>query len=113
MALPIAIVSIPLIPGSSEFHAHHRSTARQQLKPDLDTTTTAKTVDGLKKLKQLDLVGVAALTIALILLVYGLVQGSSTKWGSAGVIAPLIISVCLIVGFLYYETLLPEDLASV
>lgn len=66
-----------------------------------------------ERFRQLDLVGVAILTAALVLLVYSLTQGSNKKWAEGGVLAPLIISIFLIVGFFYYETLLPTDMTSV
>ncbi|KLO16515.1 MFS general substrate transporter [Schizopora paradoxa] len=66
-----------------------------------------------ERFKQLDVVGVAILTTALVLLVFSMVQGSNTKWSDGGVLAPLIISIFLIAGFFYYETFLPADMASV
>ena len=40
-------------------------------------------------------------------------SGSTTGWGSAGVLAPLIISVLMIVGFFYYETRIPVERAAI
>ena len=69
--------------------------------------------DEQKTLKGLDVIGVSLLTAALILLIFGLTSGSADGWSSARVLAPLIISVFLIAGFLYYETLIPEENAVV
>ena len=40
-------------------------------------------------------------------------SGTSLRWGSVGVLAPLIISVFMIAGFLYYETKVPADCAAI
>ncbi|KLO16514.1 MFS general substrate transporter [Schizopora paradoxa] len=95
-AIAIAIASIFLIPS----------------KKTLQTREEPKRTNA-EKLKQLDIAGVAILTTALVLLVYSLTQGANKKWADGGVLAPLIISIFLIAGFLYYETLLPEDMVSV
>ncbi|EPQ53229.1 MFS general substrate transporter [Gloeophyllum trabeum ATCC 11539] len=65
------------------------------------------------KLKKLDLPGVSTLTIALILFIFALTSGSTGQWASAMVLAPLVISLLMIGGFLYWETLLPRDQAAV
>ena len=63
--------------------------------------------------KQLDLVGVSILTAALILFIFAVTSGSAAGWGTAEVIAPLIISVFGVVGFFYYETKIPASTAAV
>ncbi|KAI0804557.1 major facilitator superfamily domain-containing protein [Irpex lacteus] len=69
---------------------------------------------GVAKWKYLDLGGIAILTSALILLIFAVTEGgSSTGWGSATVIAPLIISVFMIAAFLFFETRLPEEFAAI
>lgn len=60
----------------------------------------------------LDLGGVALLTIALILFIYAITTGSSSKWISAGVLAPMVIAVLLFIGFFVYETRVPEESAA-
>ncbi|EGN92835.1 hypothetical protein SERLA73DRAFT_156771 [Serpula lacrymans var. lacrymans S7.3] len=49
----------------------------------------------------IDLVGVTTITSALILLIFAVTSGSTYGWGTATFIAPLIISLFLIVGFSY------------
>ncbi|PCH34679.1 MFS general substrate transporter, partial [Wolfiporia cocos MD-104 SS10] len=66
-----------------------------------------------KRWKSLDLVGVSILTAALILFIFAITSGSSSGWASALVLAPLIISIFMIVGFFYYETLIPIYRAAV
>lgn len=51
--------------------------------------------------------------VALILFIYAITSGSSTGWGSAGVIAPLILSIFMVVGFFFYETRIPSSVAAV
>lgn len=85
---------------------------------------------GVAKWKYLDLGGIAILTCesfyglhtlrkliiataALILFIFAVTEGgTSTGWGSATVIAPLIISVFMIASFLFFETRLPEEFAA-
>lgn len=49
---------------------------------------------------------------ALILFIYAVTSGSTDGWATAGVLAPLIISILLTVGFFYWETLIPIDRAA-
>ncbi|EGN97460.1 hypothetical protein SERLA73DRAFT_75140 [Serpula lacrymans var. lacrymans S7.3] len=65
------------------------------------------------KFKRLDIVGVVMLTIALILFVFAVTSGSANGWGTAMVLAPLVISILLIGGFIYWETLLPANKAAI
>jgi hypothetical protein len=87
------------------------------------------------KLARLDMIGVSILTgtshipssqesmnllislwtgviVAIILFVFALTQGANSGWGEAGVIAPLIISVLLVVVFFIWEKLVDESIAS-
>jgi hypothetical protein len=48
-----------------------------------------------------------------VLLIYAVTSGSTTGWATAGVIAPLVISIFLLAGFFYYETLISPDSAAV
>ncbi|KDQ57949.1 hypothetical protein JAAARDRAFT_193433 [Jaapia argillacea MUCL 33604] len=66
-----------------------------------------------ERFKRLDIIGVSALTIALILFIFALTTGATGSWASAMVIVPLVISFALIGFFIYWETLLPEDGAAV
>ncbi|KAH7884144.1 major facilitator superfamily domain-containing protein [Phlebopus sp. FC_14] len=65
------------------------------------------------KWKSLDLIGVAILTVAVILFIFAVTSGSTYGWGTAEVIVPLIISILLMVGFFYWETLLPVENAAI
>ncbi|KAI0919870.1 hypothetical protein AcV5_001822 [Taiwanofungus camphoratus] len=65
------------------------------------------------KWKSLDLIGISILTAALILFIFALTSGSTDGWGSAMVLAPLIISIFMVVGFFYYETRIPPSRAAV
>jgi len=39
-------------------------------------------------------------------------SGSTDGWGSAIVLAPLVISISMMVGFFYWETLVPAEKAA-
>ena len=73
---------------------------------------TSKDKGRSSSIRDLDLGGVAILTVALILFIYAITTGSSTKWISADVLAPMVIAILLIVGFFVYETRIPEENAS-
>ncbi|KAF9220761.1 MFS general substrate transporter [Gyrodon lividus] len=64
------------------------------------------------KWKSLDLIGVSSLTVALILFIFAIMSGSVDGWATAAVLVPLIISILMIAGFLYWETLIPVDKAA-
>ncbi|RDX44326.1 MFS general substrate transporter [Lentinus brumalis] len=70
-------------------------------------------ITGGAKWKSLDLLGVSILTAALVLFIFAVTSGTTSGWSSAGVLAPLIISVLMVVGFFYYETTLPSDRAAI
>lgn len=93
IAIPVAIVSLLLIPE------------QQESKFDVEPKAT--------KMKGLDVVGVSLLTAALTLFIFALISGSSAGWASAMVLAPLVISGFLLAGFLYWETVITEDKAAV
>jgi nitrate/nitrite transporter NarK len=57
--------------------------------------------------------GSHALPVALILLIFAVTSGSSSGWGSATVLAPLILSPFLLALFFYYETLIPAARAAI
>ena len=52
-------------------------------------------------------------TVALILFIFAVTSGTTSGWGSAGVLAPLIIAVLLVFGFFYFETRIPADRAAI
>ncbi|KAI0073355.1 MFS general substrate transporter [Panus rudis PR-1116 ss-1] len=93
IALPIAATCMWLIPP--------------QIKQDEDDKPLAA------KWKSLDLVGISILTAALILFIFAITSGSTSGWASATVLAPLIISIVMVAGFFYYETLIPTEVAAV
>ena len=64
-------------------------------------------------LKRVDVVGIFLLTAALILFIFAVTSGSATGWGSARVIAPLVISLILAVAFSLWERWIEETNAVV
>ncbi|KAG1858472.1 major facilitator superfamily domain-containing protein [Suillus subluteus] len=77
----------------------------------------SKTTDNFEpavaKWKSLDLIGVSILTVALILFIFAVTSGSTDGWASAIVLVPLIISILMVIGFFYWETLIPVDKAAI
>jgi hypothetical protein len=65
-----------------------------------------------EKLRRLDIFGVSILTVALVLFIFAITSGSTAGWKSAMVLAPLIISVLMVVAFFVYETRIPEQYAA-
>jgi EmrB/QacA subfamily drug resistance transporter len=54
---------------------------------------------------RLDVIGVPASVIGLVLLVYGIVQGGDGRsWGSVGVLGPILGGIAVLAGFAWYET---------
>ncbi|EJC99629.1 MFS general substrate transporter [Fomitiporia mediterranea MF3/22] len=66
-----------------------------------------------EQFKRLDPVGITSLTIALILFIFAVTQGSIDGWGNAKVITPLVVSVVLAAFFGFWESKIPEKFASV
>jgi energy-coupling factor transporter transmembrane protein EcfT len=110
LAIPVALASVFIIP------------------PQI-SKTSGNLEPGAAKWKSLDLVGVSimtgmnilansflhrsrALIVALILFVFAVTSGSTDGWASAVVLAPLVISILMVVAFFYWETLLPVDKAA-
>ncbi|KAI9059413.1 MFS general substrate transporter [Trametes sanguinea] len=94
VALPIAVACIFLIP------------AQEPRLEDLASRREARW-------KSLDIIGVSILTAALILFVFAITSGTTSGWGSATVLAPLIISIFMVAAFFYYETTIPADKAAI
>ncbi|KAI0776916.1 MFS general substrate transporter [Trametes elegans] len=94
VALPIAAACMLLIPAQD---------------PHLDGLAGRKEA----RWKSLDMVGVSILTAALVLFIFAITSGTTSGWGSATVLAPLIISVLMVVAFFYYETTIPFDKAAI
>ncbi|KAH7094091.1 MFS general substrate transporter [Auriculariales sp. MPI-PUGE-AT-0066] len=65
------------------------------------------------KISYLDLPGIFALTAALILLIFAFTESSIKSWSSAIILAPLVISIALIIVFFFYETWIPADKAAI
>lgn len=61
--------------------------------------------------KRLDLVGVSLITASLILLVYGVTDGSYAGWGSAQVVTTLVLAVVTGAAFFIWEAKIDEDMA--
>ncbi|KAF9262403.1 MFS general substrate transporter [Marasmius fiardii PR-910] len=65
------------------------------------------------KVKRLDPIGISILTIAIILFVFAVTSGSISGWGSAQVIANLVISIVLTAIFFVWEAYFqPEEIAA-
>ncbi|KAG1743460.1 major facilitator superfamily domain-containing protein [Suillus lakei] len=94
MALPVALACVFIVPS--------------QLADTADTFEP-----GAAKWKSLDLVGVSILTVAVILFVFSVTSGSTDGWISPSVLVPLIISTLMVVGFFYWETLMPVERAAI
>ena len=71
-----------------------------------------KTTAENESVKHLDVIGVSTLTIGFLLFIFAIVSGSNDAWDSARVLAPLVISIVMIIGFFFYEARLPEEEAS-
>ena len=96
IAIPVAAISVLLIPAQLKDDQSHQGV-----------------INAAKKMQGLDILGVSFLTASFILFIFAMTEGSAAGWGSARVLAPLIISICLIVAFLFYETRVPEAKAAV
>ncbi|KAF8840096.1 MFS general substrate transporter [Paxillus ammoniavirescens] len=94
IAIPVALACLFIIPPEI---------AKSDAKPN---TRTAKW-------KCLDLIGVCLLTVAMILFIFALTSGSADGWATAQVLVPLIMSVLVIAGFFYWETVIPVDKAAI
>lgn len=58
----------------------------------------------------LDLVGAALVTVGLLLVVFGVSQGSSAGWGDTGVVLALVVAVAALVAFFLWERGRPQPL---
>ena len=71
------------------------------------TQAVAQDLPGAEKWKRMDLGGVFILVAALILFILGFTQAPVKGWGSPDFIAPFIISLVLVVGFVIWEAYMP------
>ncbi|KAJ4469965.1 MFS general substrate transporter [Lentinula edodes] len=67
----------------------------------------------LKRLERLDVIGVTCFTASVILFIFAVTSGSIEGWGSARVIACLILSFVLLGIFSVYETYIPTWIAVI
>ncbi|KAG6334818.1 hypothetical protein ID866_4270 [Astraeus odoratus] len=65
------------------------------------------------KLKSLDIIGVSILTVAMILFIFAITSGSTEGWADQTVLSTLITSIVLMIGFFYWETLLPVEKVAI
>lgn len=112
IAIPVALACVFIIPSE---------VAKCEVEPDPCKP----------KWKSLDLIGISVLTgtshlremlitysadialsVALILVIYAVTSGSADGWATVGVLTPLVVSILLIVGFFYWETLIPTKKAA-
>ena len=93
-AIPISLACVLLIPASGS--AHHVSSDESWV----------------SRIKRLDIIDVTGLTVAVLLFIFAVTSASTTGWGSARVLAPLILSIVLAAAVLVYETRIPVDRAS-
>jgi predicted MFS family arabinose efflux permease len=92
VSIPISLASILLIPNSAAVKDGEKSKY--------------------SKLQRLDIIGVTDLTIAFILFIFAITSASTDGWDSAKVLAPLIISIFMVIAFFIYEARIPEERAS-
>ncbi|KAJ7020960.1 major facilitator superfamily domain-containing protein [Mycena alexandri] len=83
------------------------------LVPGFTRTTNESRAEKILRFRRLDLLGVFLFTAASILFIFSITSGSIAGWGSAQVIAPLVISLMLVLAFFLWESRLPESYAAV
>ncbi|KIJ19689.1 hypothetical protein PAXINDRAFT_109152 [Paxillus involutus ATCC 200175] len=94
IAIPVALVCLFIIPPEITKSADRPNTR-------------------IAKWKCLDLIGVSLLTVATILFIFAVTSGSADGWATAQVLVPLIMSVLMTAGFVYWETVIPVDKAAI
>ena len=72
------------------------------------TEAVAQSLPGWEKIKRMDLGGVGILIACLVLFILGFTQAPSQGWSSAIFIAPLVVSIVLLVVFLVWERWMPR-----
>lgn len=68
---------------------------------------------GFAKFRSLDVIGIAILTVAVILFIFAVTTGSMIGWRSVTTLAPLIFSIAMTVAFFYWEAFQPIECAAV
>lgn len=115
VCVPVAALCVFLIPSDAAGTKHHHpshSHSHQEGHGHTLKDAEEKIKEETQKAKGLDLIGVSILTIALILFIYAVTTGSVSSWSSAGVLAPLIISLFVALAFFIYETRIPGHKAA-
>jgi MFS family permease len=75
--------------------------------------TPGRTYGRMKKVRRLDIPGVAVITIGLLLFIFSVTEGGAIGWATPTVLAPLALAVVLLIpGFFIYERLVPERYAA-
>jgi EmrB/QacA subfamily drug resistance transporter len=65
---------------------------------------------GVRRRQPLDLVGAALVTVGLLLVVFGVSQGSTAGWSDTGVVLSLVVAVTALVVFILWERRRPQPL---
>ncbi|EIW77864.1 MFS general substrate transporter [Coniophora puteana RWD-64-598 SS2] len=73
----------------------------------------AEGLDQSAKWKSLDLIGVSALTTAIVLFIYAVTSGSTDGFANAGVLVPLIVAILLTIAFFLWERRIPPEKAAI
>ncbi|KAJ7215948.1 major facilitator superfamily domain-containing protein [Mycena pura] len=81
--------------------------------PQVQRTMNETRAEKILRFRRLDLVGVFTFTAAAILFIFSVTSGSIDGWGSAQVLAPLVLSLILLFLFLLWESRLPESYAAI
>ncbi|KAH8834384.1 MFS general substrate transporter [Flagelloscypha sp. PMI_526] len=92
LALPAAFIGVTMIPPQA---------------------VAGSELSVMTRITHMDIPGVAVLTVAIILFILALTESTTSGWGSAIVIAPLVISIVLVIGFFVYERLIPQKRAAI
>jgi MFS family permease len=101
VSLPTAIICSVLVPNvleqprTEDVESHGRWRVKETLKKQF------------RQLKEIDIPGITMLTVSVILFIFAVTSGSTTKWGSAQVLVPLIASIVLVTIFFFYEARIP------
>ena len=77
------------------------------------TSAVAEDLPGAEKWKRMDLFGVFLLVACLVLFILGFTQAPIKGWGNAEFIAPFVISLGLLVGFLVWERFVKRGFALI
>lgn len=114
VTLPMAAICMLLIPGTME--AEEGSMPHRQKWRRFDhfgvSILTGAFVRAIIASKDF-LIRDALFLVGMILFIFAVTSGSISGWGSAFALAPLLISLAMVVGFFFYETRIPAEVAAV